>query len=269
MTIGATMNTNDIRNHFLSHSPWVNPEETVDTVKAGDATKPVSSVAVGWVSSIGSLRAAAELGCDLFITHEPTFWDHYDRVDDPLRKIEPCLAKQRLLDESGMVVLRCHDAWDRWPGLGIRDSWAKWLGLDQLIGEDKDRWMGLYRIDPQPLGQFALHMAQRVALLGEDSVRVTGDADKAISHVALGVGCAVPDQPMIDMGADAMVVCYDGASYWQTRQRFDELGLGVIAVEHGTSELPGLMSLARYVQQTFSLKVHYLDKHVRPWTVSA
>jgi hypothetical protein len=44
----------------------------------------------------------------------------------------------------------------------------------------------------------------------------------------------------------------------------------VITVEHGTSELWGLESLARYLGETFpELQVHYLDLHARPWTVIA
>jgi hypothetical protein len=52
------MNTNDIREHLLSKAPWVNLETTVDTVKSGDPTKEVSSVAVAWMSTIANLRLA-------------------------------------------------------------------------------------------------------------------------------------------------------------------------------------------------------------------
>jgi len=102
------MNTTDIHEYLLSNAPWDNRDNTVDTVKAGDAARPVSTVAVGWISSIESLRRAVELGCDLFITHEPTFWQH-EAPEDRLRGVEPGITKQRLLDESGLVVLRCHD----------------------------------------------------------------------------------------------------------------------------------------------------------------
>ena len=75
---------------------------------------------------------------------------------------------------------------------------------------------------------------------------------------------------MVAVGADVLIVCFDGASYWRTRQRFSELGVGVITVEHGTSEMWGLENLARYLRETFpSLTVHYLDLHARPWTVMA
>ena len=87
------MNTNDIREHLLSKAPWVNRDATVDTIKAGDPNKEISSVAVGWMSTLDNLRLAHEKGCDLFITHEPTFW-HHSADEVPLRSEAPGIDKQ-------------------------------------------------------------------------------------------------------------------------------------------------------------------------------
>jgi putative NIF3 family GTP cyclohydrolase 1 type 2 len=239
----ARMNTNDIREHLLARAPWVNREATVDTVKAGDPEREVRSVGVGWISSIDNLRRAHELGCDLFITHEPTFWEHA-APERRGRLVEPGLTKQRFLDETGLVVLRVHDIWDNWPEIGIRDSWAAGLGLTHFLAEDETRWHAVYAIDETTLLEFAQYVA--------------------------GVGCGGPDTDMIALGADVLIVCFDGASYWQTRERLAEMGAAVITVEHGTSEMWGLENLARYLRHTFpALTVHYLDLHPRPWTVMA
>jgi putative NIF3 family GTP cyclohydrolase 1 type 2 len=263
------MNTNDIREYLLSRAPWVDRARTVDTVKAGDATREVRTVGVGWVSSIENLRRAHELGCDLFVTHEPTFWEHA-AAELRGRAIEPGITKQRFLDETGMVVLRVHDIWDNWPGIGIRDSWARGLGLTEFLAEDETRWHAMYAIPETTLREFARYVAGKVHVLGQDSVQVIGDPDRRVSRPALGVGCGGPDTDMIELGADVLIVCFDGASYWQTRQRFSELGVGVITVEHGTSEMWGLENLARYLRETYpALTVHYLDLHARPWTVMA
>ena len=263
------MNTNDIREYLLARAPWVDPARTVDTVKAGDPEREVHTVGVGWISSIENLRRAHELGCDLFITHEPTFWEHR-AAEQRLRGVEPGLTKQRFLDETGLVVLRVHDIWDNWPQIGIRDSWAAGLGLTAFLAEDETRWHAVYAIQETSLREFARYVAGCIKVLGEDSVQVIGDPEKRVSRPALGVGCGGPDTDMVQLGADVLIVCYDGASYWQTRQRFAELGVGVITVEHGTSELWGLENLARYLGETFpELTVHYLDLHARPWTVRA
>jgi putative NIF3 family GTP cyclohydrolase 1 type 2 len=263
------MNTNDIREHLLSRAPWVDRERTVDTVKAGDSTREVHAVAVGWVACIESLRRAHELGCDLFVTHEPTFWEHH-APELRYRDVEPGLTKQRFLDETGMVVLRVHDIWDNWPGIGIRDSWAKGLGLTRFLAQDETRWHAVYAIEETTLREFAQAVAAKVKVLGQDSVQVIGDPGMRVSRPAVGVGCGGPDTDMIALGADVLVVCFDGASYWQARQRFAELGVGVITVEHGASEMWGIENLAAYLRETFpTIAVHYLDLHARPWTVMA
>ncbi len=262
------MNTNDILQHLLARAPWVNPQLTVDTVKAGDPTREVRSAAVGWMATMDSLRAAHELGCDLFITHEPTFWEHA-APEARGRQVEPGLAKVRFLECTGLVVLRIHCIWDRWPEIGIRDSWARGLGLTERIGEDPGRWHAVYRSEPTTLAAFAGHVARRVKTLGEDSVRVMGDPATTVCRPAVGTGCGGPDADMVALGADVLVVCYDGASYWQTRERLVEMGVAVIVVEHGTSEMWGMENLARYLSQQFpTLAVHYLDRHSKPWTAT-
>jgi putative NIF3 family GTP cyclohydrolase 1 type 2 len=263
------MNTYDIRQHLLERVPRVDPARTVDTVKAGDPTREVHTVGVGWISSIENLRQAHELGCDLFITHEPTFWEHA-ASELRYRDLEPGLTKQRFLDETGMVVLRVHDIWDNWPGIGIRDSWAQGLGLTHFLAEDQTRWHAVYAIEETTLRAFARYVAGKVKALGQDSVQVIGDPDMAVSRPALGVGCGGPDSDMIAQGADVLIVCFDGASYWQARERFAEMGVGVITLEHGTTEMWGIENLARYLGETFpELTVHYLDRHARPYTVMA
>ncbi len=268
------MTTENIREHFLSKATWVDRQSTVDTVKSGDPRRPVSKVGVGWMATIFDLRAANQDGCQLFITHEPTFNDHFDPVDGSCRHLEPGKTKTAFLNETGMVVLRCHDTWDGWPGIGIRDSWAKGLGLTNLIGEntnaDKERgWHAVYEIPQMRLADFARYVAERTRPLGQDGVEVLGEPNRIVRKPALGVGCGGPDSDMIELGADSLIVCYDGGWYWRDRERFVELGAAVIMVEHCTSEMWGVKNLAEYLRQTFpELEVVFYDRHPRAWHVS-
>jgi len=109
------MNTNDLREHLLGHAPWVDRSNPVDTIKAGDPQREIATVGVGWMATIENLRAAVELGCELFVTHEPTFWQP-EAPEDKLRRVAPGTAKTELLEATGLVVLRCHDVWDSCSG---------------------------------------------------------------------------------------------------------------------------------------------------------
>ena len=262
------MNTKQIRTYLIENSPWVDPERTVDTIKIGNPERPVHKAGVGWVACIENLRAAHEAGCDLFITHEPTFWDGAP-PEAKYRDVAPGTAKQEFLEQTGMVVLRAHDTWDNWPGIGIRDSWAAGLGLTDFLAEDETRWHAVYRIEETTLRAFAEYVAGKVKVLGQDSVQVIGDPEMKVSHPSLGVGCGGPDTDMIEKGSDVLIVCFDGASYWAKRQRFAELGVGVVTVEHGTTEMWGIENLARHLNETFpEIEFLYFAEHARPWTVS-
>ena len=263
------MNTHDILNHMISNSPWVNPEKTVDRVKCGDGYKPIEKVAVCWYPSIRTIQSAIDGGSDLLITHEPTWWDHFDRPGG-WRAKGPGLKKTQMLEASGLVVARLHDTWDNWPGIGIRDSLARGLGLDRFIAEDKTRWHGMYEIQEQTLAAFAKYVARKVEPLGEDAVQVIGNPDMIVRRPSIGVGCGGPHEDMIELGSDVLIMCFDGATYWSARDRFAEQGVGVITLEHGTTEMWGMESMVDYIQTTWpELQLQYLDNHWKAWHAQA
>src|SRR5882762_5276876 len=59
--------------------PWTEP--TVDTFKDGDPATPVTGIAVTMMATFDVLQRAAAGGANLVITHEPTFYDHFDKLD--------------------------------------------------------------------------------------------------------------------------------------------------------------------------------------------
>ena len=263
------MNTNDILQHMISNSPWVNPEKTVDAIKFGDGSKTIAKVGVCWYPSTKTIQSAIDAKCDLLITHEPTWWDHFDHPGG-WREQGPGLKKTQMLTESGLVVARLHDTWDNWPQIGIRDSFAKGLGLEKFIAEDPTRWHGMYEIPEQTLSSFAEKVAAKVAPLGQDAVQVIGDPEMTVRYPSIGVGCGGPNEDMIELGSDVLIMCFDGASYWRERDRFAEQGVGVITLEHGTTEMWGMESLAKYIQETWSrLEVIYLNNHWKAWHIRA
>lgn len=78
---------------------------TVDTLKAGSDEREVSRVAFCFTATADVIKAAHEWGAEVLITHEPTYFDHYDNInDDPVVN-----AKRELLESTGMTVYRWHD----------------------------------------------------------------------------------------------------------------------------------------------------------------
>ena len=162
----------DIHEHLRSVGTWVDWQEaTCDGFKHGDPDAEVTGIAVGWQSLQSALEEAQRRGCNLFITHEPTFYSHMDD-DDTLRATVPARRKQALLERTGMVVYRCHDVWDRFPGRGIVDAWGRFLGLGEPVEAT-----GYYRLFGLPAitaWEVTLRIGRRVAALGEQAVQFIG-----------------------------------------------------------------------------------------------
>jgi len=259
----------EINQHFLSKAPWVTPGKTVDRIIAGDPEKDVRRCAVTWISSLSACRAAVERGADLLITHEPTFYDHWDQ-DDVDEELEGVRRKRAFLEETGLVILRNHDVWDRFPDYGIPWAWARFLELGEVPARTGPGGVHRYDISPEPFGEFIKRVSSRTAQLGEPVLQVLGDPAKEVSRIGIGTGCGCSVGAYMHIGCDCSIVCDDGTSYWRELQLAEdtehpELQLAedtehpVIRVNHGTSEEPGMMTMARYINENLpGVEAEYL-----------
>lgn len=239
----------DLLHHFLSSADWVDPETTVDRIIIGDPQKELHKVLVTWITGWRAVRRAAAEGCDAIVTHEPTFYVHRDELDnmpaDPVAQ-----AKKAFLEKKGVVVLRCHDVWDRMPDIGIPWAWARHLGLgNRPAGVGAAGYQHRYDIPPVALDTLARRVAERTALLGEPAVQVLGDGSRQVAKVGIGTGCCCRVSVFQEMGCEVSIVCDDGTTYWSNLQLADDADHSVIRVNHGTSEEPGMVTLARYIDE--------------------
>jgi putative NIF3 family GTP cyclohydrolase 1 type 2 len=237
----------DVVEHFLSRADWVDRSTTVDRVIAGDPNLEADRCLVTWMPSIQALREAIHRGIRLVVTHEPTFWDHYDDLTKLAKEGKDKLA---FIQDQGLTIVRCHDSWDRWPKVGIPWAWAAFLGLgDKPFSIGCRNYMHRYDIEPTTLDEFASRVAGRCAALGEPAVQVVGDGRQKVSRVGIGTGCASDVYVYREMGCDVSIVSDDGSVYWREIQMASEVGHPVIRVNHGTSEEPGMVSLTKYINE--------------------
>ena len=246
------MKASEILRHFLSQANWISLENTVDKIIVGDPDKEIRRALVTWVSSFRAVRAAVDKGVDMLITHEPTFYKHANELSAEGRT-QIGEEKRRFIERTGLVVLRNHDCWDRWPDCGIPWAWARFLELPgKPVAFGDSGYQHRYDIDPIPVGELARRIARKTALLNEPAVQLTGDASTIVSRVGIGTGCGCSIPVYLEMGCDVSVVCDDGSCYWREIQRAEDMGHPVIRVNHGTSEEPGMESLTRYINEHLS-----------------
>jgi putative NIF3 family GTP cyclohydrolase 1 type 2 len=244
------MRVSAILEHFLSRADWIDLDATVDRIIDGDPDADVDRCLVTWMPSFKALRFMVDRDFRLLICHEPTFWNHLDdRAGKDNQKSEEKLA---YIQDHGIVIVRNHDCWDRWPNVGIPWAWAAFLGLGNRPNKvSPDGYQHRYDIDPVPLETFARHVAERCTGIGEPLVQVTGDSSQMVSRIGIGTGCGCDISTYQQMDCDCSIVCDDGSCYWAEIQRAEDCEHPVIRVNHGTSEEPGMVTLTDYINAHF------------------
>jgi putative NIF3 family GTP cyclohydrolase 1 type 2 len=258
----------DILGYMRSAGTWVNWESTVDRVIVGSEEAEVKTAAVAWVAGMKELKEAVRLGCDLFVTHEPTFYSHRNELDH-ISEWPGAAEKRKFIEASGLTILRNHDTWDNMPEVGIPWSWAAFLQVEGKPCATRP-YMNVYPIPETTLEKLAAKVAARTALIGEPRVQVAGPPDLKMRKLGIGTGCACSPLAYREMGADAGIVCDDGTSYWHAIQWAVDNGFGIVRVNHGTSEEPGVAAMARHLQQKFpDVTFHHIPVGCRFRTVGA
>lgn len=252
----------DLLNYLYSlDQGWMDFKTTVDTFKSGDPETEISGIAVAWQSYTATIKKALQLGCNVFITHEPTFYNHYDLPDDGFYTSLPGYReKKKFIEESGLVILRCHDLWDQMPGIGITDTWAKVLGLEKII--HRSAYYQVYEIPEITSGDFARRVAAAVQPLGQAGVEFIGPLDTPVQRVGIGTGAISNLFGYASTYEFDLAVCADDATVqWQDGEYATDQQIPMILVNHAVSEEMGIQSLARHLQAQFPhIPIHHIPQ---------
>ena len=232
--------------------------DTVDTVKSGDPSGPLTGVVTTFMATAAVLTRAAELGANLVIPHEPLFYNHRDEVDwladDPVY-----LAKRRLLDAHGLVVWRFHDYWHRTRPDGILSGMLPRLGGRR---EGEHERPCIVPLAPTTLADIAAHLKAR---LGAVAVRVTGPDDLVCRRIGLLVGAPGGRAHIAALGRDDVdaIVCGEINEWEACEYARDATFLGrrrgLIVIGHANSEEAGMAYLATWLRPVLpGVAIHHV-----------
>ena len=155
-----------------------------------------------------------------------------------------------MIDQSGLVVFRCHDVWDNFPEFGVRDSWREGLDLKgEIVADEYPCYVT--RIEPVRLGELARHILGRLKPLGQNGLLVSGDQERVVATIATGTGVSTNPIWTHDLGAGVSVISNDYYLRVRMGAHAEELGIPTIMVDHGVSEEWGIENLARYLTNEF------------------
>ena len=223
---------------------------TCDTLKAGDPGTELRKVAVAMFATPDLIREAHAWGAELLIVHEPTFYDHYDRMPehDPVAD-----AKAALLKETGLAVWRYHDHPHVKYTDMIGEGEVKYLGLEGEWAKGPHIAVNRFRLaapmTPRELGRRFREQ------LNARHVRICGAADVPCSNLSLCFGTpAGVFEELCDPEID--IVLTGEACEWKLGEYARDAGqLGfrkaLMILGHIPSEREGMRLLAELMSQRF------------------
>ena len=224
------------------------PPDTVDTVKAGDPTQPLTGIVTTFLATEAVIARAAAVGANLIISHEGPFYTHHDETawlaDDLVYQ-----AKRQLIDAHQIVIWRFHDGWHRTQPDGIVMGMLEQLGWEQPTAPVDSPYVAM--LAPRPLSALATEIKTR---LGVPSVRVSGPDELVCRRVGLLVGAAGGRRQIAALGRDDVdaIICGE-INEWETSEYVRDAALlgrpkGLLVVGHAASEEAGMAYLARWLR---------------------
>ncbi len=261
-----TLTAADALKRIQQRYPAVLPSDTVDTIKAGDPSAAVTGIATTFLDTMDVLREASRRGANLVITHEPTFYNHRD--DTAFFAADPVYReKLAFIQQHHLVVFRLHD--------GIHgvspDPMA--LGLVQSLGWQHYMDEGSPFQVTIPKTTLLKLSRELAAKLNARTLRVVGDPNMEIIHVAIHPGAAGLQKQVLALRSDKTEVLLAGESAeWEAVEYVRDASAqgrhkALILLGHEVSEEAGMKQCAEDLRPLFpNLPVIHIPAAQPIWT---
>ena len=248
--------------------PWKTP--TVDMFKAGNPDTPVTGIAVTMMATLDVLQRAAANGQNLIITHEPTFFNHFDDKPEGMDASDPVWKEKReFIEKHGLVIWRLHDHWHMRKPDGVQAGMTHALGWEKFQNLDNQN---LYTLPETTLRALAADVAKK---LDTPVLRVVGDPDMRVTKIALNPGYTGFARETHELEMDNVEVLLVGETReWETVEyAADAVSEGkrkaLIIIGHVPSEQAGMEECARWLR-TFvkGVPIEFVPTKQPFWTLT-
>jgi putative NIF3 family GTP cyclohydrolase 1 type 2 len=171
-----------MRRVFTASAPDFHSDKTCDILHIGDPEAEVKAIATCFMADMGVIKKASELGVNLIITHEPTF---YSSMDDrawisgnPVSE-----AKKKYLEDNKISIWRFHDHMHFAKPDLIYEGWRRLFGWENYLVPGNNEHH--YRIPEMTLKSLCSLFKTK---LGMNSFRVIGRDDMICKDIGVLVG---------------------------------------------------------------------------------
>lgn len=238
-------------------------DHTVDKLESGVPYTEVEGIIITFMVTHNVLQQAIEMGANLIITHEGSFYSHHGRTDW-LENNPVYLEKHRLIEESGVAIYRFHDYLHRYQPDGIAEGLVKALGWNKYVEENQPA-ASILAMPSITVKEMAETMKRKLSI---PYVRVVGDMSITCTRVGLLVGYRGGGQQAIPLFEEEnldLIILGEGPE-WETPEYVrDAVYQGrqkaLIILGHAASEEPGMNYLAELVKGYFpTISVNFIPE---------
>jgi hypothetical protein len=235
---------------------------TVDRFIIGNPDTKIIKLGTCWMSDWKTCRKAVDSGVNVLVTHEPTFYTHWD-LDEKQGDyyaspeytkqlyLEQVDRKKEWITDNGLVIIRNHDTMDALKDKGIPFALGNFLGFSNSDIIASRTYYNVYRMDSQPAAGFAGKVAGKLSEIGQPGVAFYGDPDRLIASVGVGTGCICDPMEFADLKPDLFISIDDVVRTWTQTVYSSDTGHPLIVINHGTSEEMGMRMLNKIIKQRF------------------
>ncbi|MGC5771855.1 Nif3-like dinuclear metal center hexameric protein [Paenibacillus pabuli] len=240
------------------------PENTVDQLITGSPDQTVTGVFVTFMPTQHVIEHAIQHGANLIITHEPPFYNHHSHTDwlakDPVYE-----TKNRLINEAGIAIYRCHDAIHRYLPDGITEGLVQELGWSPYVIQRKPETDILSFPEGMTVQLIAEHIKRS---LGIEYVRLAGDPKMVCRRAAVLVGFRGNGNltiPLLQQEELDLIIAGEGFE-WETPEYIRDAvqqakQKALLMIGHAESEAAGMKLLSERLAAAFpELPVHFVGE---------
>lgn len=245
----------DVCESLLAQADLPNP--TVDGLLCGDERMEVRGIAVAFMPSLDVLLRARERGANLVIAHEGLYYSHWHERTGHLSGDPVSRNKRAAIEETGLAVIRLHDACHRLPGNrdGIMEGLLHQLHWDGHVIKETAAYSLVELPDRPGIDRVAADIKRRLRV---PMLRYVGHPELCCRRIGLLVGYRGGAEPAVPLfhREQADLVIYGEGPEWETPEYVRDAAaqgrkIGLIVLGHAESEDPGMALLAARLAQRY------------------
>lgn len=180
------MKNREVIERILNYHPDLGDYHGCDDYKSGNPDDECTGVVTAMAATVHVIRKTVELGANLIVVHEPTFYTSADGAgwfeDFDNRVYE---EKKKLIEEHGITIWRDHDHMHAHRPDGIFTGVLRYLGWEESASVDLDTGAFAHFIVDVPEMTLRELLEHLVNTIGLNGARYIGDPDMKVRKIAL------------------------------------------------------------------------------------